>query len=109
MQITQRIGYKQLQQPPFKGLFKYANAVPGKNFTLEAYPNPTTGRVKIRIPDEGTFEYRIFNHLGQPVQKGTAENGSEIDLGGQTDGMYFIRVKNGREFTATNRILLFTQ
>jgi len=40
---------------------------------------------------------------------GMIENGSEIDLTGQQDGMYYIRVQNDRTFSNTRAVLLFSQ
>ncbi len=46
---------------------------------------------------EGTFNYKLFNNLGQLVQQGTVLNanlnkGIEIDLSAKSSGVYFIEI-----------------
>ena len=75
---------------------------------LRIYPNPTSGRMKFELPDRGVFDYTIFNHLGQPVFNGQIENGAEINLSNQPNGMYFIIVKDEEKFLGTRRIVVLS-
>lgn len=77
-----------------------------RNEVFSVYPNPTSGRIKVATPAGNTFDYTIYNNLGQAIRRGTAENGTEIDLRNQTNGMYFILIKNDDDFMETQRILL---
>ena len=79
-----------------------------QNDRFTAYPNPTTGRIRLSLPSGKSFEYTVYNHLGKVEVSGTTLNGSEIDLSGRTDGLYFISVENGNEFRATQRILILS-
>lgn len=82
--------------------------VTSRSQEFQVYPNPSNGRIKINIPGTEQYDYTVFNRLGQSVQTGMVESGSEIDLTGRHDGVYYIRVENGRDFSDTRTVLLFS-
>lgn len=75
---------------------------------FKVYPNPSSGWIKIRLPETGTYDFTVFNRLGQRVNLGTIESGSEVDLTGQKDGMYFIRVEKDHIYSASRAVLLIS-
>jgi len=78
--------------------------ISSESFTL--YPNPTSGKVTIRIPHSESFDYRIYNHLGQLVENRSASDGAEIDLSNRVAGMYFIHVRNGKVDLGSKKVVV---
>jgi carboxypeptidase T len=63
-------------------------------------PNPTSGSLRINNPDGVEVSGEIFNSLGQRVYNFDKTNviSSEIDLGSQASGIYFVKlVVDGNE------------
>ncbi|MGV3629827.1 MAG: PKD domain-containing protein [Bacteroidota bacterium] len=60
------------------------------DFSLDLYPNPTTGDFTVSSTHEGTF--RLINELGQLIQtvQITKENNFEARIEGLESGIYFI-------------------
>ena len=57
------------------------------------YPNPTHGMISIEIADSQSFDYTVYDMLGQNVLSGQAQNGvTQIDLTSCHQGIYFIAV-----------------
>ncbi|HKK87213.1 MAG TPA: T9SS type A sorting domain-containing protein [Saprospiraceae bacterium] len=66
-----------------------------EGLALTISPNPVIDRMKIEWPDNGgaKAEVELFNASGQLLQRWEqVENGSALDLGRFTKGMYFIRL-----------------
>ena len=71
-------------------------------FTI--YPNPTTGKLVINKLKEGTG-IEVYNSLGMIIYKTKLEGRElEIDLSEQSNGLYFIKIKN-ETGTTTNKII----
>ena len=57
------------------------------------YPNPTHGMISIEIADSQSFDYTVYDMLGQNVLSGQAQNGiTQIDLTSCHQGIYFVAV-----------------
>ena len=57
------------------------------------YPNPAHGMVSIEIADSQSFDYTVYDMLGQNVLSGQSQNGiTQIDLTSCHQGIYFIAV-----------------
>lgn len=66
------------------------------------YPNPTNGKVYI----SANFDIKsltIYNMYGQKI--GGTQNNIEIDLSGNSAGMYFIKIEDNAGKTMTKKIL----
>jgi plastocyanin len=67
---------------------------------ISIYPNPTTGRFSLEfnnadIPSEKDCSLEIYNMNGQKIyQTPVLYPTSEFDLSNQSDGIYFIKIKN---------------
>lgn len=60
-------------------------------FSMELFPNPTTGRLHIR--SERGVKTRVFNLLGELISSTSAfDFNPELDLSSLPDGMYLIEV-----------------
>ncbi len=60
---------------------------------LRVYPNPSTGRTWVQLPDnDGVHLLRLLNVAGQEVLRRTGQTGNliELDLAGLPKGLYFI-------------------
>ena len=71
------------------------------------YPNPTTGVSNLEIGLQATTElrYEVFNLMGQRIvsqviDKAVGRVDIPIDLSGQSDGIYILRVWVGQEYFA---------
>jgi hypothetical protein len=58
---------------------------------IAIYPNPTKGHIQITGVQTGT-DYEIFNNQGVLIQQGQINTKKHIDLGKQTDGVYFLKL-----------------
>lgn len=68
------------------------------------YPNPTHGVLNVKT-NCASFNYAIFNRLGQLIDSGSAIGGQQIEIDGLTKGLYFIRLVSGKQ-TTVKKILV---
>jgi hypothetical protein len=60
---------------------------------MTLYPNPTHGMITIDLPESRSFEYEVYDLVGQSVLKGRSNGGStRIDLTSCPQGVYFVAV-----------------
>ena len=60
---------------------------------MMVYPNPTYGMITIDLPESQSFEYEVYDLVGQNVLRGRSDDGSaRIDLTSCRQGIYFIAV-----------------
>ena len=75
---------------------------------LNIYPNPTTGWLKVEIlnlPEEQTTDIKVYNLSGQLIiARDKAGWQTEIDLSGQPQGTYLMKIKAG-EYQTEWRII----
>jgi PKD repeat protein len=64
-------------------------------FTVECYPNPTTGTLYLEVKGITKGTYSLYNSLGQLMNSGTVDEGQSIvlDLKGKAEGIYFVKVR----------------
>jgi len=69
--------------------------VPAPNYTL--FPNPTTGEVFLQNEGGGSVDLEVLDATGRTVLKQGNAKGAEIrlDLSGEANGMYFVRIMDG--------------
>ncbi|MCW3077545.1 MAG: hypothetical protein JWO32_2154 [Bacteroidetes bacterium] len=78
---------------------------------ISLYPNPSNGMVSLiaTLPGTQTLEMTIHNALGQVVATskytGVTSNVFNIDLNGQSNGVYFVTINNGQEKIVKRLIL----
>ena len=76
---------------------------PSSNESLQIVPNPTFGSVNITLPSSAVnfANMQVFNSIGQVVQNiaggGYNSSGVKIDLSGDAEGIYIIRVVAGEK------------
>jgi hypothetical protein len=68
------------------------------NFSIDdkffLFPNPTTDFIKVLgITNKESFT--LYNIIGTEIKKGVISNNEQIDLRGFTNGLYFLKLKNG--------------
>jgi len=72
-------------------------------------PNPTEGRMHVRLPQAGEYSIIIFDHMGRAVhqQQVLPTDGTAIslDLSGMRQGIYTLRLANKETFSTRNIIL----
>ena len=77
---------------------------------LEAFPNPTSGQIALRIalPKAVELSVVVYDSRGRRVQQQELGYGqqlaTEIDLGAEPAGLYFMRVRAG-EAVRTLRVV----
>lgn len=80
--------------------------VENANSIFNVYPNPSTGVVQVDIDSNEPSQLSVYNSIGQMVSR--TENVQRwhiMDLSGNTNGIYFIEVRNGNE-TYTKKLML---
>ena len=71
--------------------------IEGKAAEFRAYPNPTTGKLRIILP-VASGEVTVTDAFGRTLLSVTAsEKELELDLGGFSQGIYFVRAICGKE------------
>ncbi|MBK9283997.1 MAG: T9SS type A sorting domain-containing protein [Sphingobacteriaceae bacterium] len=81
------------------------------NAHIALQPNPSNGLVNliITLPVSAQIDIQVTNVLGQEIisnQLGDITNKSiELDLSGQSNGVYFISISNGKEKTIKRLVL----
>jgi hypothetical protein len=68
------------------------------NFTL--YPNPATESINLSLitSQNGVYNYRIYNQLGEEVMVGNFDFGKQrnlaINIEGLSNGVYFVKLNS---------------
>ena len=58
------------------------------------YPNPTNGQLTLTLSDASSFDYQVFNLMGQCVASGKNQgNGTCLDLSHLNQGAFFLSVE----------------
>lgn len=74
------------------GLKLGATGIDENEAAYSIYPNPANGMINIDIT--GTYTVEITNAQGQIVQKVDIDGNSTVNLTGQPEGVYFIKLTN---------------
>ncbi len=59
---------------------------------VNIYPNPTDGRIRIVLDEQGEAQYEVYDLNGRLHLLGTIQSDSELDLSSFAPGLYVIRV-----------------
>ena len=63
-------------------------------FGFVAYPNPTEGQLTLTVSEVTSFNYQLFDLMGQCVARGEVQgNETRLDLSHLNKGIYFISVE----------------
>ncbi len=58
---------------------------------MTLYPNPTDGKINIAFEDQQSFDYTVYDIVGQTVMKGQSRGGAaQVDLSCLRKGVYFV-------------------
>ena len=61
---------------------------------IAVYPNPVKDNLNIRV--NGTYQYSVFNSVGQEVMSGSSD-GQSVSISGLNKGLYIVRIITGSE------------
>ncbi|MBR2260706.1 MAG: T9SS type A sorting domain-containing protein [Paludibacteraceae bacterium] len=64
------------------------------SFSVTIHPNPVVDYMIVRMNQEGSFPYQIYNMNGQVVLQGNVVSGEAIDLSSLAMGVYFIKIED---------------
>jgi len=68
-------------------------AVDENEMDFMAYPNPTSGNLTLSVANTQSFDYEIYNLMGQVVMNGNVVGQeTRIDLGDCPKGVYFVSI-----------------
>lgn len=84
------------------------NNIATKQFKIEIYPNPTSGKINFKLNNVDTtfLEVTYFNTLGQTVAKFELKNNnSQINLSYLKKGIYFYSIRNKKGILTKNKII----
>lgn len=73
---------------------------------LTVFPNPTSSRLKLKLPTPEIHQYQIYDYLGKIVKHGNVSSYDDLDLTGHPNGIYIIKVTHADGWTGTTRIVL---
>ena len=79
------------------------------NATIEIYPNPTTGELRITNYETGIKSVKVVNVLGETVMNGKwiIENGQcVVDMSGRAKGIYFVRVEDEKKNVKNGKVVV---
>lgn len=81
--------------PDFSQIFNLYYVPPIPVTAMNAYPNPTTGILRIDIPDKvKNIGFKLFNLLGKTVMAGAVEKGNPyIDISHVSKGIYILQMQ----------------
>ncbi len=72
-------------------IMNQVEAVEESAMSMMVYPNPTNGMITIHLEESQSFDYEVYNLMGQCLLNGQAQNGSaQIDLSSCHQGVYFV-------------------
>ena len=58
---------------------------------MTLYPNPTDGKINIAFEDQQSFDYTVYDSVGQVVMQGQSRGGAaQVNLSRFQKGVYFI-------------------
>ena len=104
------------QQPSDFGV--YVPSVSGENFSMNVFPNPSTGQfyISVKTPKDYTLTFSVYNMLGKsviaPQSKALRGNAMlPLDLSHQIVGIYllecvFTNIRSGEKFTNYSKLNL---
>lgn len=79
-------------------------SITGQSYTVEVYPNPSTGALKIGTNQNIATSYQIVDIFGRVVSEGEFVNSIDLNLNLKS-GAYFLNVENVYEHT-TKKIII---
>lgn len=76
------------------------------DWAVNIYPNPTTERIRIQLPEPGQTTAELYNSTGQLLfQQAVLETDQEIDLATYPAGTYLLRLSDQSGRQGTFRVL----
>ena len=75
-------------------IMNQVEGVDENRFVFAVYPNPTHGQLTLTVSEVSSFDYRVYDHVGQCVASGkTQGTETRLDLSYLNKGIYFISVE----------------
>ncbi|MGJ1267859.1 T9SS type A sorting domain-containing protein [Sphingobacterium spiritivorum] len=65
---------------------------------IKLYPTVTTDYVNVVYPNGNTFQYVIYNQMGQKIMSGKTTD--KIDVSGYSSGMYYIILESNNHYNS---------
>lgn len=78
------------------------------NMDVQLYPNPSNGAFTLNVNSGSKFDIQIFNMTGKLIHSETDLPSSyteNINLQGNPQGVYFIRINNGNEIRTSKLVI----
>lgn len=73
--------------------------------TVTLYPNPSADRITVNAPQQSTIS--VISPSGSVIyQKKTTSENTEINLGSQSSGIYFVKISNDDFKSITKKVIL---
>lgn len=96
-----------IQQPYEISIITETKEATGINLTMSAYPNPTTGLLKLRIDDLrfDNLNYQLYDANGKLLEtRKISDTETDIDLSFREPAVYFLKVLRKSESIKTFKI-----
>jgi hypothetical protein len=77
--------------------------IAGKD-VFSMYPNPVTTEIHVKLAQQETADYILYNIAGQAVMQGKVRNSSIIDVQTLSSGIYLVRMITA-EWETTQKII----
>jgi hypothetical protein len=73
---------------------------------LWIYPNPSNGKFNLVLPQSNDYKIAVYDLMGQIIKEiNTTKGLTEIDLGKEKAGLYFIKI-HGDDIMITRRLII---
>jgi hypothetical protein len=75
---------------------------------LEVYPNPTNGKLTLRISDDNqsVLNYQVYDIQGRIIEENQFSQQHELDLSNHQNGVYLLRLMDQKGQAITKRIIV---
>ena len=80
--------------------------VSGESFTLELFPNPSSGEITLVCPSPDILYYSLMDLGGRELHRGSFRETAMLDLAGYHDGFYILKINNGKDLHIHRKFIL---
>lgn len=77
-----------------------------KTFRWEISPNPSNGKIHLKLPDDSNYTFRLMDGNGKIIQSGEVSNRQTLHLNKVIDGLYYIHLMKDEELIGHKKLII---